>query len=148
MWAAAFLLVGPSFTAAGESAEARSPEGLNPSIAEVTTGGYWRTDQRSGVHRVVAIDVGREHRRSLVYVQWLSADPKTGNVEELETLAVEELNRLALSTVSDLRVTDRSREGTTVRIEMRHEFSEDRSVYRVLIGTPKEYHLTREVPDR
>lgn len=117
---------------------------LDPAIAEVTSGGYWQTDENSGTHRVISVSLGREHRRSLVYLQWLASDAKTGALRDVATVPVDEVNRLALSVVSDLTTLDAKPGETVVRIRVIHEFSEERTVYRIILGRPKEYKVIRE----
>ena len=61
---------------------------LNPSIAFVTSGGYWEEDDLSGVYRIVVVNQGWEHVSSKVYIQWIQEDTKNPKNTIKESLLI------------------------------------------------------------
>jgi len=77
--------------------------GLDPSVAEVTTGGFWASGSGSGTYRIVVFRYGGEHTNTATFVQWLAADPQTGEEQEIATAPVGQLNDIVLGVVSGVR---------------------------------------------
>jgi hypothetical protein len=61
-----------------ESASPQAVIEIDPSIRQVSTGGYWREVEESGVYRAVVTAKGNDHLTYFVYVQWLGYDRSTG----------------------------------------------------------------------
>lgn len=75
--------------------------GIDPSVTRVLAGGTWSSGSESGTCRVVVQDLGWEHTRSYLYVQWLKNDAERQAVTEFMTLPVGEFNA-DWANVSDL----------------------------------------------
>ncbi len=61
---------------------------LNPSIAFITSGGYWEDNDLSGIYRIVVVNQGWEHVSSKVYIQWLQEDTKGSKITIKESLLI------------------------------------------------------------
>ena len=76
--------------------------GLNTTISEVATGGFWEQKQTYGTWRLVVRDLGWEHTRSFLYLQWLKTDDKNKNEIELKTVPIPEFNSANWHNVSNI----------------------------------------------
>ena len=59
--------------------------GIDPSIWRVVGGGFWQEGKSYGNYRVVVKNVGWEHTRSYLFLQWLKTDNEKEEVIEFKT---------------------------------------------------------------
>ncbi len=75
-----FIIVGFIFcfgiAFAGQS-DTEFSDSVNPAIYHVSTGGMWKVNEDYGSWRVIVRNLGWEHTRSFLYLQWLRFDDKT-----------------------------------------------------------------------
>ena len=79
-------------TANADQFETKFSGGLNTTIYDVATGGYWKQNQSYGTWRLVVRNLGWEHTRSFIYLQWLETDDTKKKVIELKTVPIPEFN--------------------------------------------------------
>ena len=95
------VLLGSAAAVQGESA-AKLPA-LDPTIRTVVSGGMWERATGVGTFRIVVQNVGWEHTRSLVQVQWLASDEATQKVRIAAAVAVPELNEATWANIDSIR---------------------------------------------
>lgn len=87
-FAAALFVVCPTLAAPEDA--------LDPSVAFVTTGGYWpasrKSDAEHGHYRVVVTNGGWEHVSSRVRLEWILEDPNSKSTKVLKSVEVKELS--------------------------------------------------------
>ena len=66
--------------------------GVDTTIIHVSTGGLWEQRQKYGTWRVIVRNLGWEHTRSYVYLQWLKTDEENNEVIEFKTIPIPEFN--------------------------------------------------------
>lgn len=87
----AFLIIFSSLHLKAESKLFKG--GIDPSIWRVVGGGLWeKNDDDYGNYRVVVQNLGWEHTRSYLYLQWLKTDDAKEEVVELKTISIPEFN--------------------------------------------------------
>jgi hypothetical protein len=64
--------------------------GADTTICHVSTGGLWEQAEKYGSWRVIVRNLGWEHTRSYVYLQWLKTDDKKKEMIEYKTIPVPE----------------------------------------------------------
>jgi hypothetical protein len=65
---------------------------VNPTIYHVSTGGLWEGKKEYGNWRVIVRNLGWEHTRSFLYLQWLRVDDKTNKIVVHKTIPIPEMN--------------------------------------------------------
>jgi len=66
--------------------------GVDTTIIHVSTGGLWEQGVNYGRWRLIVRNLGWEHTRSLLYLQWLRIDDEMNEVIELKTIPIPEFN--------------------------------------------------------
>ena len=84
-----YLILGPAN--ADQHHQALTGE-VDPSISEMSTGGYWEKGEDYGFLRLIVQDLGWEHTRSFLHLQWLKIDEKHKQVFVLRTMSITEFN--------------------------------------------------------
>lgn len=59
-------------------------------ICHVSTGGLWEQGEKYGTWRVIVRNLGWEHTRSYIYLQWLKTDDEKKELIEIKTAPVPE----------------------------------------------------------
>ena len=96
----AVLLGGVCVVAAGSTPTVPA---LDPTIRTVVSGGVWNAAPDVGTFRIVVQNLGWEHTRSRVQVQWLASDDATQKLRLASTIAVPELNEATWANVDSVR---------------------------------------------
>ena len=66
--------------------------GIDTTIIHVSTGGLWEQGVEHGSWRLIVRNLGWEHTRSFLYLQWLKTDEDKNKVIELKTIPIPEFN--------------------------------------------------------
>lgn len=61
-------------------------------ISDIATGGLWDEGENYGTWRLIVRNLGWEHTRSFLYLQWLKTDDENKKVVELITIPIPEFN--------------------------------------------------------
>ena len=81
-----FVLLG------GLKAEEVNTIGLDTDISFVTTDGLWEVGQKYGRYRLVVKNVGWEHARSLIYLEWIYLDQNREETLVVKSVPIDEFN--------------------------------------------------------
>jgi len=84
------------------------PGGLNTTISDVTTGGMWKENNTYGTWRLVGRNLGWEHTRSYLYLQWLKIDDTNKKITEYRTMPIQEFNDSNWQHVSKIKYKDQT----------------------------------------
>jgi len=66
--------------------------GVDTAISDIATGGLWQQGSSYGNWRLIVRNLGWEHTRSFLYLQWLKIDEGKKEVRELLTIPIREFN--------------------------------------------------------
>ena len=66
--------------------------GVDTTISDIATGGLWEEGTSYGNWRLVVRNLGWEHTRSFLYLQWLKTDDENKEIVELYTMPIREFN--------------------------------------------------------
>jgi len=98
--------------------------GLDPAIAEVSTGGYWTSGTQSGTYRVVVVRYGDDHTYTATYAQWIAIDSKTAEEAEVATVLVKKLSDSPMTVVRDVSFVRIEPTGSAVaEVVLRNRYS-------------------------
>ena len=61
-------------------------------ICHISTGGLWEQGEKYGSWRMIVSNLGWEHTRSYVYLQWLKTDDENKELTESKTIPIPEFN--------------------------------------------------------
>jgi hypothetical protein len=133
------VLLGSAAAVRAESA-AKLPA-LDPSIRTVVSGGMWERAAVVGTFRIVVQNLGWEHTRSLVQVQWLAPDDATQKLRIAATVAVPELNEATWANVDSIRFLP----GPGSRVDILYVVHGERPQLRMVLalGTPGSYTVEK-----
>lgn len=96
MKTSAFLFACVLFLAVGTANAGKQSNGnteIDPDIWVVKAGGLWtKSDSEYGNYRVFVKNMGWEHTRSFLYLQWLRSDDDKQQVIVLKTIPIPEFN--------------------------------------------------------
>ena len=74
-------------------AEESNPEALDSDISFVLTKGLWEVGEKNGRYRLVVKNLGWEHARSFVYLQWVYLDQKAEKSVVISSVSIGEFNK-------------------------------------------------------
>lgn len=77
-------------------------------ISHVVSGGLWEHNKDWGRWRIIVRNLGWEHTRSYVYVQWLKIDEGKKEIIELKTIPISEFNEGNWRNVEHVDYSDNS----------------------------------------
>jgi len=130
-----FLLFAPLTLGAEEQSE--GTDCIEPEIWLVNAGGWWtKNDRDYGNYRVFVKNLGWEHTRSFLYLQWLRSDSEKQQVSPLKTIPIPEFNETDWHNVINIE-----RKDNTFLIVFTVRGREDAKRTAVLSpGLPGKYH--------
>jgi hypothetical protein len=103
------LLLGWILINISASADQFDPEfegGIDTTINEISTGGFWKDGMNYGKWRLIVRNFGWEHTRSFLYLQWLKIDDKNKVLIEFKTIPITEFNSGNWRNVIDVEYHD------------------------------------------
>jgi hypothetical protein len=95
-------LLASQATSSGTEMLNRAEPSLDPDIRVVTAGGLWEQAGKYGSCRVVVRNLGWEHARSHVYLQWLLHDEASQSLSILNSVGIKELEAADWFTVESV----------------------------------------------
>ena len=90
-----FLLLGWILITVSASADQFDPEfegGIDTTINNIAAGGLWKEGENYGNWRLIVRNLGWEHTRSFLYLQWLKINDNHKDLEEFKTISITEFN--------------------------------------------------------
>lgn len=84
-----FLALG---LARSDSFDVKFTGGLDTTIDQVLMRGFWQDENKYGTYRLVSRNLGWEHTKSYLYLQWILTDDKAQELIEFKTLPITEFN--------------------------------------------------------
>ncbi len=90
-----FLLLGWIFITVSASADNLDPGfegGIDTTINKIAASGLWKEGENYGNWRLIVRNLGWEHTRSFLYLQWLKIDDNNKDLIEFKTIPITEFN--------------------------------------------------------
>ena len=101
-----FLFI-PGIISAGQS-DSNFSGGVDTSISQIISGGLWEHEGDYGRWRLIVKNLGWEHTKSFLYLQWLQSDDDKKEVVEVKTIPISEFNEGNWRNVVSIDYTDNS----------------------------------------
>ena len=104
-----FLLLGWILINVSALADQSNPEfegGIDTTINDVSTGGFWKVGMNYGTWRLIVRNIGWEHTRSFLYLQSLKIDDNNKVLIEFKTIPITEFNSGDWRNVIDVKHHD------------------------------------------
>jgi len=128
-----------SFPAGTTSAGEAFVESVDPTVEHVLSGGLWEDKDSYGRYRVVVQNLGWEHTRSYLYLQWLETHDDTETITELMSIPVSEFNEGGWRNVQRI-----DRDGNVFVLHYTARGNEDIRKALLRPGKPGKYAITLE----
>ncbi len=132
------LMLALSLTASPTHAGCNAESLPDPSIAQVRTGGFWKTDQAYGTYRVVVRDLGTEHVQSQIFVQWLLYGGSTTGIAVERTIALNPLCERTLGVAREVVLSKEGDNAVTVLLAFEHSHVGTVNNVKLRLGAPGE----------
>jgi hypothetical protein len=110
-------------------------------VADMASGGYWKTDGSDGQYRVVVLTGGREHVSSLVYLQWIENDQARQELRVRQTTRIREIAEGFWSVGSP--VFTYANKSCEIKLEATHTYSNESVWFVVTPGADGTYRFRK-----
>jgi len=110
---------------------------VDTTIYHIVSGGFWEHEGDHGSWRLIARNLGWEHTKSYLYIQWLKADDEKQHIIELMTISISEFNEGNWRNIIKLEYSDNS---FLIQYTVRSKESIEKAI--LVPGIPGKYKLT------